>query len=189
MTTRIYTKTGDRGETGLFGGERVPKDHVRVEAYGTIDELNAALGQARSLAPPDELERLLERIQNLLFELGAAVATPPERRNTPASVSNDDVRWFEEQIDAIERELPPLKQFIVPGGTPLAAALHVTRTICRRAERRLVALRHIEPQSLEIPIVFLNRLGDFLFVLARHANRIAGRGDVPWRARPRKGTP
>ncbi len=188
MTTRIYTKTGDKGETGLFGGERVTKDHVRVEAYGTLDELAASLGVARALDPPAELAPLLAELQSRLFELGAELATPPSRTKRPAGIDAGDVAHLESAIDAHEAALEPLKQFILPGGTPLAAALHAARATCRRAERRLVTLRRAEPQTGETAVIFLNRLGDLLFVLARRANQLAGRGDEPWQARPAKRT-
>jgi cob(I)alamin adenosyltransferase len=188
MTTRIYTKTGDGGDTGLWGGERVPKDHVRVEAYGTVDELGAALGQAQVLAPPPELAALLAELQALLFELGAELATPPSKGQLPAGIDEADVTRLERAIDEHEASLPPLKSFILPGGTPLAAALHVARAVCRRAERRVVTLREAEPVTRQTTVVFLNRLGDLLFVLARRANHLAGTADVAWHRRVTKAT-
>ena len=182
---KIYTKAGDRGETGLFGGSRVPKDDVRVEAYGTVDELNCALGVARaSLGPDSDLDPLLARLQSELFDLGAELATPPERLDSRlgmrVALANDErVTALESEIDRIEESLDPLKSFILPGGTPGAAALHVARAICRRAERRTVALAHVDtvrPEALR----YLNRLSDLLFVLARHVNHQAGVPDVPW---------
>ncbi len=184
VTTRIYTKTGDAGDTGLFGGGRVPKDDARVEAYGTVDELNAALGVAR-LGSPAEIDVILERLQSLLFELGGDLATPPSKEKRPAAVDEEDVRWMEAEIDRLEASLEPLKSFILPGGTPSAAALHVARGVCRRAERRLVTLRRVEPETALLHVVFLNRLGDFLFVLARHANHLGGVSDVRWQPRKR----
>lgn len=188
MTTRIYTKTGDRGDTGLWGGQRVPKDHVRVEAYGTVDELVAALGQARVLAPPPELAPLLGDLQALLFELGAELATPPAKTPRPAGIDEADITRLERLIDEHEAALPPLKSFILPGGTPLAAALHVARAVCRRAERRVVTLRETEPATRATTVIFLNRLGDLLFVLARRANHLAGTADLAWHPSATKAT-
>ena len=183
MVMRIYTKTGDAGETALFGGQRVGKHHVRVEAYGDVDELNASLGQARACVPPPTVDEALARIQGLLFELGGALATPPTGRAGPAGVNDDDVVWLERSIDAGEAQLPSLKSFVLPGGCALAAALHLCRCICRRAERRCVALCAAEPETSAVALRFLNRLSDYLFVLARLANQDAGAGDVPWRPR------
>ncbi|GBC93118.1 Cob(I)yrinic acid a,c-diamide adenosyltransferase [bacterium HR15] len=177
---RIYTRTGDTGETGLIGGQRVPKDDVRVEAYGTLDELNAALGLARCYIPHEDLNALLERIQSQLFDIGAELALPPERAAQFASVGQAEVQALETAIDQLEQELEPLRQFILPGGTLAAAALHLARTICRRAERRVVTLSHHSSVSGGI-IQYLNRLGDLLFVMARVANHRAGVSDVPWK--------
>ncbi len=177
---KIYTKTGDGGETGLFGGRRVPKDHLRIEAYGTVDELNALLGQARAANGQKEVDELLALLQHHLFVLGADLATP--RQGTKASVPRlreEDILQLESRIDAMEETLAPLTSFILPGGTPLAASLHVARTVCRRAERHAVALAHVEdigPQA----IPYLNRLSDLLFVLARFVNHISGTPEVKW---------
>jgi len=176
---RIYTRTGDTGETGLIGGQRVPKDDVRVEAYGTLDELNAALGLVRCYLPHEDLNALLELIQRQLFDMGAELASPPERVAQFASIGEAEVQALESAIDQLEQELEPLRQFILPGGTPAAAMLHLARTICRRAERRVVTLsRH---STVKGPIIqYLNRLSDLLFVMARVANHRAGVPDVPW---------
>jgi cob(I)alamin adenosyltransferase len=186
MTTRIYTKTGDTGETSLYGGTRVHKDHVRVEAYGTVDELNAGLGQVRALAVPPELGPLIAELQALLFELGAELATPPARRRRPTGLGDTDVAMLEGAIDTHEAALPALKSFILPTGTPVSAALHVARAVCRRAERHVVTLRQLEPETSAISVIFLNRLGDLLFVLARRANQLAGVPDSPWHPRQPK---
>jgi cob(I)alamin adenosyltransferase len=183
VATRIYTKTGDKGDTGLFGGGRVQKDDVRVEAYGAVDELNAALGLGRALGTPKDIDASLERIQSLLFELGGDLATPPGKANRPAAIGDPDVRWLEQTIDAAEAELQPLKTFVLPGGSTAAGALHLARTVCRRAERRVVTLRTVEPDTTPLAVIFLNRLADLLFVLARLANHRAGQPDVPWRPR------
>jgi cob(I)alamin adenosyltransferase len=183
--SKIYTKTGDDGETGLFGGPRVRKDHLRIEAYGTVDELNAVLGTVRAQSPPAELDVLLATFQNHLFDLGAELATPEPAKFGIVGVAPGSIAALEQAIDRHEAELEPLKQFILPGGTPVAAGLHLARTVCRRAERLLVALAAqasqegttISPET----VVYLNRLSDLLFVLARWTNRRAGVGDVPWK--------
>ncbi len=185
MTLRIYTKTGDDGETHLFGGDRVSKDHRRVEAYGTVDELNAAIGVARAAATLSVDDALAE-IQSTLFEVGADLATPPSVKKRPSQLSDADIEAIEGLIDRCETKLEPLKRFILPAGTPAAAALHLARTICRRAERRLVSLRASEPATSEVALRYLNRVGDLLFVLARLANSEAGVGDVPWQARQKR---
>jgi len=183
---KIYTKTGDHGDTGLFGGTRVEKDNVRVEAYGTLDELNAFVGVARAAQADASMTALLGEIQPLLFELGAELASPPSATLASAArLGEAEVSWLEQRIDAAEAELEPLRHFVLPGGTPGAAALHVCRAVCRRAERRLVALRHSEPATGALGVVFLNRLGDLLFVLARLANHHGGVTDAPWTPRPR----
>ena len=180
---KIYTKTGDAGETGLFGGGRVGKDHPRVEAYGDVDELNATLGLVRAMEPMPRIDEVIVPIQRDLFSIGALLATP-DREKMKASLEKariDDarIRDLEVAIDRCEAELEPLRSFIVPGGTAKAAALHVARTICRRAERRVVALQHTE-QLPPIVVIFLNRVSDLLFMLARVANKRAGAGEVSW---------
>lgn len=183
MTMNIYTRTGDRGETGLFGGGRVAKSDARVEAYGDVDELNAALGLARAIELMPRIDEVLVPLQRDLFAIGALLATPdPVKMHAQlakARVDEARVAELEAAIDAGEAELEPLRAFILPGGTPKAAALHVARTVCRRAERRVVALT----ATVEIPelvVMYLNRLSDLLFVLARVANRRAGAGEVTW---------
>ena len=180
---KIYTKTGDKGETGLFGGGRVSKDHPRVEAYGDIDELNAALGMARSVELMPRIDEVLVPVQRDLFSIGALLATPNldkvRQQLEKARIDEDRVAQLERAIDDGEAELEPLKSFILPGGTPKSAALHVARTVCRRAERRVIALRR-EVDVPAIVIQYLNRLSDLLFVLARVANRRAGAGEVTW---------
>ena len=178
---KIYTKTGDNGATGLFGGPRVAKDDPRIEACGAVDELNASLGVARTEGLPPEIDVLLARVQSELFDLGAELASPEPERLGTALVGSGHVAALEAAIDRFEAPLAPLRQFILPGGTREAAALHLARTICRRAERRIVTLSHrpgtaISPQL----IVYANRLGDLLFVLARAVNAAAGQADVPW---------
>ncbi|HEU4563525.1 MAG TPA: cob(I)yrinic acid a,c-diamide adenosyltransferase [Gemmatimonadaceae bacterium] len=184
MVMKIYTKTGDAGETGLFGGGRVGKDHPRVEAYGDVDELNAVLGMARSVELMPRIDEVLAPVQRDLFGIGALLATPDREKMhqqlEKARIDEARVEELERAIDDGERELEPLRAFILPGGTPKSAALHVARTVCRRAERRVIALEH---QGVEIPPIvlkYLNRLSDLLFVLARVANRRAGAAEVTW---------
>jgi len=182
---KIYTKTGDAGETGLFGGGRIPKDSLRVATYGEVDELNAALGLARALDPPEFANVLLQRIQRDLFTIGAQLATPdPDKvskalSRSGAAIGESDVAALEDAIDGHDARLEPLKNFILPGGTPKAATLHLARTVCRRAERAVVALSRREQISPAI-LRYLNRLSDLLFVLARAANAHAGRPDLKW---------
>jgi cob(I)alamin adenosyltransferase len=178
---KIYTKTGDRGDTGLFGGPRVSKDAPRIEAYGTVDELNSVLGLVRTLLEPGDVDALVERIQNELFSLGAQLATPNPTAHQTALIGSSQIAALEMAIDRYEAGLEPLRQFILPGGTPTAAQLHLARTVCRRAERRLVTLvsASAEPIAEEL-VIYLNRLSDLLFVLAREVNRAAGQVDVPW---------
>ena len=179
---KIYTRTGDKGDTGLFGGGRVPKSHPRVEAYGDVDELNACIGLARAIEMMPRIDEVLVPLQRDLFAIGALLATPDrdkmKKQLDKASIDERRIAELEHAIDEGDRELEPLKSFIIPGGTPKAAALHVARTVCRRAERRVIAL-----QGEEIPdivVVYLNRLSDLLFTLARVANRRAGAGEVTW---------
>ena len=176
---KIYTKTGDAGETGLFGGPRVRKDAPRIAAYGEVDELNAVLGLARSTQPPGEIDQLLQRLQNHLFDLGAELATPDPTQHGTNLLGQSEIQVLEEAIDEMEGKLPPLTQFILPGGAPLAAHLHVARCVCRRAERSIVALSQIENVSATA-LTFVNRLSDLLFVLARFANQLSGTPDVAW---------
>ncbi|RUL88535.1 cob(I)yrinic acid a,c-diamide adenosyltransferase [Tautonia sociabilis] len=181
--SKIYTKTGDDGTTGLLGPGRVSKHDRRIEAYGTVDELNAVLGVARS-APEigPELDRRLGRIQEELFTVGAALADPDPEGPFHGAVAPAFIDRLEREIDAVEAGLPPLEHFILPGGSPAASRLHLARTVCRRAERAVIALRETPGQSVPGPIVvYLNRLSDYLFVLARAANAEAGVADVPWR--------
>ncbi|MEL6758771.1 MAG: cob(I)yrinic acid a,c-diamide adenosyltransferase [Myxococcota bacterium] len=182
MTQRIYTRTGDAGQTSLFGGERVGKDDLRVEAYGTVDELNAALGVVRARSELS-FDPLLATIQSTLFELGGDLATPPSASRRPAQITDEDVTRMESAIDEHDAKLDSLKSFVLPGGCASAADLHLARTICRRAERCVVKLHGDEPATSERAIRYLNRVGDLLFVLARLANHESGVPDVPWHPR------
>lgn len=189
VTVRIYTRTGDAGETGLLGGVRVAKDHRRIEACGALDELNAALGLVLAHLDGSPAE-LLYRLQEDCFRLGAELASP-ESGKAPASagsdwVSDEDVIELERAIDRWDAQLPPLRQFILPGGTPAGAAMHLARAVARRAERRVVALAAVEPVRPTV-LRYLNRLSDLLFVLARWVNHSAGATERPWGAAPWRG--
>jgi cob(I)alamin adenosyltransferase len=180
---KIYTKTGDTGETGLFGGGRVPKDDIRVDAYGDVDELNAVLGMARCIEIMPRIDEVLVPVQRDLFAIGALLATPDREKMAlhleKARIDEARITELEHAIDDAEQELEPLKAFIIPGGTPKAAALHLARTVCRRAERHVVRLQH-EVDLPPLAVMYLNRLSDLLFTLARLANRRAGAGEVTW---------
>jgi len=191
---KIYTKTGDQGQTSLYGGQRVEKDHLRIQSFGDVDELNAELGVVRaslaqvadSAAGLAEMNTLLGEIQNRLFDLGAELATPnPDKQGTQL-LGDDHVAQLEQAIDRWEAELEPLKQFVLPGGSTVAAQLHVCRCVCRRAERLVVGLAREQSATSGVSlrpevVIYLNRLSDLLFVLARAANHLAGQADIPWR--------
>jgi cob(I)alamin adenosyltransferase len=180
---KIYTRTGDAGDTGLFGGGRVPKDDPRVEAYGDVDELNAVIGVARAIEVMPRIDEVLVPVQRDLFAIGALLATPDREKMAQhlqkARIDEQRIAELEQAIDDADAELEPLRAFVLPGGSPKAAALHVARTVCRRAERRIVSLQHV----VELPplaVIYLNRLSDLLFTLARLANKRAGAGEVTW---------
>ena len=179
---QIYTKTGDDGTTGLLGAGRVSKDDIRVEAYGTVDELNAALGVARAHGLDPDADALVARLQDELFVLGSALADPAPDGPFHSAITAEHVERLESAIDGLEDELEPLTQFILPGGTPAAAQIHLARTVCRRAERLAVTLARQPGQDVPaIVIVYLNRLSDLLFVLARAVNHRAGVADILWK--------
>jgi cob(I)alamin adenosyltransferase len=182
--SKLYTRTGDRGETGLFGGRRVPKDHPRVVAYGTIDELNSALGVAVSFIRQRPLAAVVQSIQNELFDIGAELASDrPVRRTAKRAavfeLGPKHVRRLEQLIDEYDAKVAPLTTFILPGGGQAASFLHMARTICRRAEREVVTLQRTQRVNEQI-LVYLNRLCDLLFVLARYANRAARTREITW---------
>jgi cob(I)alamin adenosyltransferase len=184
---KIYTKTGDSGDTGLFGGTRVSKADPRVAAYGEVDELNASLGVARAAAvalDDQELAAMLEQIQRDLFALGARLADPGHKiadRVAKAAVSPADIARLEGWIDALESALPPLRRFILAGGSQAGAALHLARTVCRRAERAMVGLLAGDKDAFEADLlIYVNRLSDLLFVMARRANQRAGTPEIEW---------
>lgn len=185
--TRVYTRTGDQGQTALVGGKRVAKDTPRIEAYGTLDELNSVLGIARAfnldLAPSqarDEVEAILRRLQNELFDLGSELATPPEAAYEGMfRVNEEHVKALEKRIDQLQRDLEPLKSFVLPGGGKVSAFLHLARTVCRRAERLVLRLSREEKVG-PWPLRYLNRLSDLLFVLARWSAKQAGESEFLW---------
>lgn len=179
---KIYTKTGDKGETGLFGAGRVSKDSLRIEAYGTVDELNSFLGLAVAETIHDEIKQMLRDVQNLLFTVGSDLASPNEGKTDGfviPRVTEEFSSKIESYIDLISEQLEELRFFILPGGTKAAAYIHVARTVCRRAERKVVALKKQENINKNI-IIFLNRISDFLFVLARFENKLSGIQDNKW---------
>lgn len=178
---KIYTKTGDAGDTGLFGGPRVRKDDVRIEAYGTVDELNAVLGLARAEPLSEPLGQTLVRVQSELFSVGAELATPDPFKHGTALIGEPHVTRLEQEIDQLEAGLAPLRRFILPAGSRGAAALHLARGVCRRAERRVITLAAGEANLQDGRLVrYLNRLGDYLFVAARYANAEAKIAETEW---------
>jgi len=192
--TKVYTRTGDSGQTGLVGGKRLPKDHPRIEAYGTVDELNSVIGLALSFLSQKEaskrrekLELILEAIQQKLFDTGSELATlPGDEYEGQITLKAEDAEWLEEIIDAMNDELQPLKSFILPGGTSLNAFLHQARTVCRRAERDILKLNQIDLVNQEI-IKYINRLSDFLFVAGRWVTETLGETETLWQ--PGKSSP
>ncbi len=183
---KIYTRAGDQGETSLFGGMKVPKNDPRVEAYGTVDELNSFIGMTIALGSLSEtVKDILHTVQNILFNVGTMLATPNELVNSQAAanlprISEQHIKWMEDVIDQLSEQLPPLKTFVIPGGHPGAAMLHVCRTICRRAERSVTTLSPQTSKYQAIILKFLNRLSDLFFVLARYVNWQNHVKDVPW---------
>jgi len=188
VARRIYTRTGDDGTTGLAGGQRLPKDALRIAAYGTVDELNSTLGVALAAGLGPVLEEALAPVQSHLFDLGASLAVldADRERLGLGALPSKLVEGLEAMIDRLSEELPPLRTFILPGGTAGAAYLHVARTVCRRAERHLVALAR-ESGTDPAAVAYLNRLADLLFVAARYENHRRGVEDVPW-TRPERGS-
>ncbi len=176
---KIYTKKGDSGETSLFGGERVLKKHIRIDTYGTVDELNSVLGVALAHSCSDETRNWLSELQKQLFVLGADLATPPEKKARIDRITPKHTDYLEQAIDKMEESLPALKTFILPGGSICGAHLHLARTICRRAERLAVECTRSEEITPEV-LKYLNRLSDFLFTLARYENMKAGAEETPW---------
>jgi cob(I)alamin adenosyltransferase len=178
---KIYTGFGDKGKTRLYGGQIVDKDNIRVEAYGAIDELNSAIGVVKTYIENNSLINDLQNIQNSLFELSAELATPDNKnvKSPESAITNKKIKDIEKDIDKIDNQLDPLKNFILPGGSPGAASCHLARTICRRAERALVSLNKVETIHFRI-VVYINRLSDYLFVVARFLNKEQNIPDLPW---------
>jgi len=182
MAFKIYTKTGDAGETGLFGGRRLPKSHLRIESYGTVDELNSHLGVVCDSITDDHIRHILSEIQHRLFAIGADLATDPAKRKSLPDITVADIQLLENEIDKMDGELPVLKNFILPGGHLSVSFCHVARCVCRRAERLVVALDLEEPVE-PLVLQYLNRLSDYLFVLARKIGHDAGADEVIWKQR------
>ena len=178
MAFKVYTKTGDKGETGLFGGRRLPKSHLRIESYGTVDELNSYIG----LVNDNYQLPVLKKIQDRLFSIGSLLASDPEKNLLQLDLQESDIEAMEKAIDKWEVELPPLKNFILPGGHTTVSFCHIARCVCRRAERRVVALS-LEEEIPEIIIRYLNRLSDFLFVLSRKIGKDLGIEEIIWKPR------
>jgi cob(I)alamin adenosyltransferase len=184
---KIYTKTGDQGTTALFGGTRVPKDHIRIDSYGTVDELNSHIGLIRDQAIDAHYKTILIEIQDRLFTVGAILATPPEKeikkngelRLQNLGITESDIELLENEIDTMESSLPPMTHFVLPGGHTTVSYCHIARCVCRRAERLAVHLSHNEPVA-EITIKYLNRLSDYLFVLARKLSFDLNAEEVKW---------
>ncbi|XZF13519.1 cob(I)yrinic acid a,c-diamide adenosyltransferase [Chitinophagaceae bacterium MMS25-I14] len=185
MSFKIYTKTGDKGATSLIGGVRVPKNHIRIESYGTVDELNSYLGMVNDMCANKEIDEWLREIQDRLFTLGAVLATNPDKevKMKLPDLHDSDVQWLEERIDKMNEVLPEMRSFIIPGGNLAASTCHVARCVCRRAERLCVGMVAQEEVVPELIIKYLNRLSDFLFVLARYIGHINNAPELPWRAR------
>lgn len=182
MSFKIYTKTGDKGETGLFGGKRLPKHHIRIESYGSVDELNAHIGMLRDLASSEHQKTVLKEIQDRLFTIGANLASDPDKQMATPDIQESDIELLEKEMDKMEERLPPLKNFILPGGHPTVSYCHIARTVCRRAERMVVALHYNEPIEAII-IRYLNRLSDYLFVLGRQLSMDLNAEEIPWHPR------
>ena len=178
MASKIYTKTGDDGTTGLFGGARLPKHHIRIEAYGTVDELNSVIGWLMTFLSGDEYD-LLQTVQSRLFTVGSNLASDPEKEMITPDLTDRDVALIETSIDEMQSALPVLKHFILPGGSPAISAAHLARTVCRRAERRCVALSY-DSQVDPAIILYLNRLSDYFFVLARWIGQREGVEEIKW---------
>lgn len=185
MSTKIYTKTGDKGETSLFGGKRLPKSHLRIESYGTVDELNSYLGLVRDLVEQAEIKGLLKDIQDRLFTIGSNLASDPEKPLATPDLEPEDITRLESAMDRMTQVLPPLKHFILPGGHPTVSTCHVARCVCRRAERLVVRLS-MEETVDNMVIQYLNRLSDYLFVLARYVGSLLGAEEVIWQPRALK---
>jgi cob(I)alamin adenosyltransferase len=185
MALKIYTKTGDRGTTSLIGGTKVPKSHIRIEAYGTVDELNSYIGLCKDLLADNQSKPILQEIQDRLFTMGSSLACDPEKepKMKIPDLKETDITRLEEEIDRMHETLPPMKSFILPGGHPSVSHLHIARCICRRAERCCVRLELEREEVESIIIKYLNRLSDYLFVLARYIAHQLKAEEIPWKPR------
>lgn len=185
MSFKIYTKTGDRGTTALIGGTKVPKSHLRIEAYGTVDELNSNIGLCKDMLTHEGCRKVLQDIQEQLFSIGAALACDPAKATKMhiPDIRESGVSFLEQEIDRMEEVLPPLKNFILPGGHPTVSLLHIARCVCRRAERCCVRLETEGEKIAPLILMYLNRLSDYLFVLARYTAHLLKIEDVPWKPR------
>jgi cob(I)alamin adenosyltransferase len=185
MAQKIYTKTGDKGSTSLIGGTKVPKSHLRIEAYGTVDELSSWIGLCKDLLTDEAGKNMLQEVQDRLFTMNASLACDPikEPKMRIPDLKEEDITLLEQEMDRMNEAIPPMKSFILPGGHPVLSQLHITRCVCRRAERCCVRL---EQESLEVESVilkYLNRLSDYLFVLARYTGHQMGIEEIPWKPR------
>lgn len=185
MAFKIYTKTGDKGATSLIGGTRVPKNHIRIESYGTVDELNSYLGMVNDMVDNETIRGWVREIQDRLFTIGSVLATTPEKevKMKLPDVHAADVQWLEQRIDEMNEGLPEMRSFILPGGHLAASTAHVARCVCRRAERICVGMQQEGEEVPELILQYLNRLSDLLFVLSRYIVHINGAEEIPWRAR------
>ena len=194
MAFKIYTKTGDKGETSLFGGARVPKSHVRVEAYGTVDELNSYIGLLTDLIITPQYKAVLKEIQDRLFTIGSILATEPSKQMKTPDLKNEDIQLLENEIDTMDAQLPPLKNFILPGGHSTVSFCNIARTVCRRAERLVINLVMLEKEEMQpinphnelgqaLSIQYLNRLSDYLFILGRKMTKDLGAEEILWKPR------
>lgn len=185
MSTKIYTKTGDKGKTSLIGGTKVSKAHLRIEAYGTVDELNSHIGLCRDHQTDDHGRDILQEIQDRLFTLSSALACDPEKETKMKipDLKESDITLLEKEIDRMTDQLPPMKSFILPGGHPVVSQLHITRCVCRRAERSCVRLEEENEEVAPIIMIYLNRLSDYLFVLARYTAHLMNVAEIPWKPR------
>lgn len=185
MAFKIYTKTGDKGTTSLIGGTKVPKSHLRIEAYGTVDELNSYIGLCKDLITDENGRQVLQEVQDRLFTIGSSLACDPvkEPKMQMPDLKEEDVNLLEKEIDKMNDVLPPMKNFILPGGHPTVSHIHIARCVCRRAERCCVRLELESTEVEPVIIKYINRLSDYLFVLARYAAHQLGSGEIPWKAR------
>ena len=182
MAFKIYTKGGDKGETGLLGGRRLPKNHIRIESYGSVDELNSWVGLIRDMIDFPKVEGVLEEVQNKLFVIGSELASDPSKEWDFAKIQDADVLLLEKEIDRMESDLQPLTNFLLPGGHPVVSHCHIARCVCRRAERNVVALDQTEDEVSPILLQYLNRLSDYFFVLSRWTGLKLGAEETPWKS-------